>query len=257
MPIDYDKIRAIHDDTMRYVPNAGIVPDNSSWLYISNNRLVKQGTPYHIHYTNDFEEYYMSGAEHNPTSRIIKPIDPDEISDFTAYSSNYGKVYEKMADVFYKPSPEADDYVQGTFLRNFVKRRNDPSDPIREVDEDFTSPLYEKFTIKWRLTGRPRDVFNKNRLTVAHEEFKHPGIKKLLSNYIEYYIIPEVSELSKQRKALGISGIKRDKKGNIVVPESPAKTQTKLKRKKNKSPKKRNRRSTPGVSANGNIRGDF
>ena len=47
---------------------------------------------------------------------------------------------------------------------------------------------------------------------------KFPKIKNVLNNYIEYYIIPEASELSKQRKALGITNIPRDKNGNIVVP---------------------------------------
>ena len=40
-----------------------------------------------------------------------------------------------------------------------------------------------------------------------------------MNNFIEYYIIPEASELSKQRKALGITNIpKKIRNGNIIVP---------------------------------------
>ena len=216
--IDYDKIRQIHDNTMRAVPNAGIVPDNSTFKYLSNGRLVKKGTPYHIHYTFDFEEYYMTGAKHGPTSRIIELIKPEDKSNFSKYSTNFGKTYEKMADVFIKEGPEGADYVKGYFNRHFVIRRNDPSEGIKEVDADFHSPLYEKFTIEWRLTGKLRNVFIENRRTVYSEDFKHPGIGKMLSNYIEYFILPEASELNKQRKALGILDIPKDAKGNIVVP---------------------------------------
>ena len=216
--IDYDKIRQIQDNTMRAVPNAGRVPDNSSFKYVSNGRLVKKGTPYHIHYTFDFEEYYMTGEKHEPTSRIIEIIKPKDKSNFSIYSNNYGKTYETMADVFIKEGPADDDYVNGSFTRYFVIRRNDRSEGIKEVDEDFSSPLYEKFTIQWRLTGKAKDVFVQNRRTVFIEDIKHPGFKKSLTNYIEYYIIPTSSELNKQRKSLGIMNIPRDAKGNIVVP---------------------------------------
>jgi len=216
--IDYDKIRQIQDNTMRAVPNAGRVPDNTSFIYVSNGTLVKKGTSYHIHYTLDFEEYYMTGESHGPTSRIIKPLNPVDESNFSAYTNNYGKTYEPMADVFIKEGPESNDYVNGSFTRYFVIRRNDPSEGLKEVDEDFDSPLYEKFSIEWRLTGKAKDVFTQNRRTVFDENFKHPGLDRMLSNYIEYYIIPTASELSKQRKSLGIEKIPRDAKGNIVVP---------------------------------------
>lgn len=208
----------IHENTMRAIPNAGRVPDNSSFIYTDNNQFVKKGTPYHVHYTNDFEEFYMTGGTHQVTSRLIKPILPEYESDFSVYTNNYSKTYTPMADEFYKEGPDQDDYAKGSFTRYFAEKRNDPSEPIREVDDEFDSPLYEKFTIEWRLTGRPSFVFRTNRVEVAKLSNKFPKIKNVLNNYIEYYIIPEASELSKQRKALGITNIPRDKNGNIVVP---------------------------------------
>ena len=211
-------IDIIHDNTMRAVFNAGRVPENGAFIYVDNNSDVKKGVPYHIHYTNNFEEFYMSGGTHQRTSRLIKPILPEYKSDFSVYANNFGKVYNKMADDFFKDGPDVDDYAQGKFTRYFAQRKNDPSEPIREVDDEFSSPLYEKFSIEWKLVGRVKNVFRANRISVAELSIKYPRITNVLNNYIEYYIIPTASELSKQRKALGITNIPRDKDGNIVVP---------------------------------------
>ena len=211
-------IDLIHENTMRGVFNAGRVPDNSSFIYTDNNQFVKEGTPYHVHYTNDFEEFYMTGGKHQVTSRLIKPILPEYESDFSVYTNNFGKSYTPMADEFYKEGPSQEDYAAGSFIRYFVERRNDPSESLKEVDNEFDSPLYEKFSIEWTLTGNPTNVFRANRLAVSKLSIKHPRIKNVLNNFIEYYIIPEASELSKQRKALGITNIPKDKNGNIIVP---------------------------------------
>ena len=218
------EIDLIHENTMRAYPNAGIVPNNGSFAYVDNNQFVKKGTPYHIHHTFDFKEHYMTGGTHQPTSRLIKPTSPEYQSNFSAYTNNFGKTYNKMADDFFKDGPEQDDYVKGSFTRYFAKRRNDPSEPIKEVDDEFESPLYEKFSIDWVLTGRAKSVFRANRVNVNILANRYPGIKNVLTNYIEYYIIPEASELSKQRKALGIINIPKDEKGNIVVPPATQST---------------------------------
>jgi len=245
--IDYDKLQQILEDSMRVDTNAGIVPDNSSFIYVSNNRYVKEGTPYHIHYTTDFKEYYMTGGEHSVTSRLIEPLNGEDASDFTAYSNNYGKMYIPMADVFFKGAPEASDYAKGTFTRYLVTRRNDPSEPMKEVDAEFSSPLYKKFSIQWQLTGRVKDVFIANRRTVEQAEPSHPGVANVLNNFIEYYVIPEVSDSTKIRRSLGILNIPKDKDGNVVVPPPASSLPTNRKPSKKKS--KRGHTKSSGQTA--------
>ncbi len=215
--IDYDKLEKIHENTMRAVKNAGIVPNNSSFIYTSNKRFVKKGVPYHIHYTYDYKEYYMTGGEHSVTSRLIEPFDKENKSNFTLYANNYGKEYVDMYDVIIKPSPSDGDYVKGTMTRYFAFVRNDPTKAIVEVDEDFSTPLYQKFNLQWILIGNPKEIYLKNQKNVIRISKKYPNITKVLPNFLEYFIIPEKSEDNKIREKLGILGIKRDSNNNIVI----------------------------------------
>ena len=151
------------------------------------------------------------------TSRLIEPINQESKSDFIRYTENYGKIYTDMYDVIIKPAPSSGDYLKGTMTRHFAFVRNDPTKAIVEVDEDFSTPLYEKFSLQWQLSGGTQVVYKKNERTVYEFENQYPGIKKVLPNFLEYFIIPEKSEEYKIREKLGIAGIRRDGNKNIVI----------------------------------------
>ena len=52
----------------------------------SNGNPVKEGTAYHIHYTRDLEEYYMTETNHNKDkSLLIYPKKP--LTNFSTYNN--------------------------------------------------------------------------------------------------------------------------------------------------------------------------
>lgn len=213
--IDYEKIRQIHKNTVRVVRDAGIVPNNSTFVYISNGMFVKKGTPYHIHYTNDFEEYYMTGGSHSITSRLIRKI--MDKSDYQKYTENYGKNYVRLEPQKIKGVPTTQDYVKGYFMR-FFALKVESTDPPIEVDSDFGSPLYEIYSLKWTINGKRQAV---GRTNVAAREAlieRNERLKGIASNYLEYFIEPTKTEFEKTLDSLGASNWTRDSNGNLVKP---------------------------------------
>lgn len=215
--IDYDKIRKIHSDTVRVVTDAGRVPNNSTFIYVSNGLYVKAGTPYHIHYTSDLQEHFMTGAKHSVTSRIIRKI--REKTNFQLYTENRGKKYTILEPPKVKYIPNTNDYLEGSFIRFFALKLDSEEPPI-EVNEDFESPLYVVHKIKWTIRGNKLLVKRTNDRNVERLKLQSPRLKKILANKLEYYIEPTKSDLQETLQKLGLGGVARDKDGNLVKPEA-------------------------------------
>ena len=224
MAIDYNKIKTIHKDSVRIITNAGVVPDNSSFLYEDNNRPVKQGTSYHIHYTSDFKEYYMTGKKHFYASRIIKPTFFTGHSDYTKYTKLAGSSYQPLSAEIIKGVPKKSDYGAGVFTRYFAKNINDEEKPLYEVNSSFSSPLYEVQQVTWTLQGSRLNIKRSNRAEIERLEgiTGFENIRNLLPNPLEYYTDPVVSSEQRLRESLGINTIFPDADGNIVIPEAGA-----------------------------------
>jgi len=217
--IDYDEIRDVHSKTVRIVTDAGIVPDNSSFLYKSNDTPVKKGTAYHIHYTTDFKEVYMTGAKHQPTSRIIRPL--SNKGDYENYTNNRGKQYSLLKPRMIRGTPKTTDYVAGTFTRYFAKKLNDETEPVAEVNEKFNSPLYNTISVQWNIRGPLKKIYLQNSLIISGLQNNNPQVAKLLSNPLEYVRVPEITNDIDIKKRLGIADIPKDSEGNIVfTPEA-------------------------------------
>jgi len=215
--IDYNKIRQINKKSTRIRTNAGQTSDNSSFIYVSNNKLVKKGVYYHIHYTTDLEEYYMTGKHHTIFSRIIRPIKSELMTDFSIYSKEKKREYVFLYEKPYRSNPSPEDYRNGYFMRYFAKRVNDPSVPVFEVNETFNTPLYNIFQIKWTLGGGSLTTIRKwNKIASAQLTFQIPSVKKILTNYSEFYIMPQLTEELDIQKKLGVLRVRRDENGNKV-----------------------------------------
>lgn len=212
--MDFEEIRRVHRKTVRAVPNAGIVPDNSSFVYKSNGNPVKKGVHYHIHYTTDFQEVYMTGSTHQVNSRIIVRLEGK--NDYQKYSDNPAVNYKLQKPKMIRPTPKVKDYLAGHFMRYFAKKANDESEPIVEVTSNFKSDLYKIYSLKWMIRGNLRVIYKQNYLTATSFKNKRPEITKLLSNPLEYVKIPEVSNNVDIKKRLGILNIPKDAQGNIV-----------------------------------------
>lgn len=216
--LDFDEIQDVRRRTVRAVPNAGTVPDNSSFVYKSNRTPVKKGVPYHIHYTTDFKQVYMTGEKHQISSRIILPLKGK--NDYEKYSQDRAVNYSLMKPRMVRPTPKPSDYLAGNFTRYFAKRLNDESETIVEVNSQFTSPLYEVISLTWQIRGNLRTIYRTNYLTAQSFSSTLPQIARALANPLEYVKIPEVSTQIDIKQRLGILDIPKDANGNIVV--SPA-----------------------------------
>ena len=215
--IDYDKIRKIHSDTVRVVTDAGRVPNNSTFIYASNGFYVKAGTPYHIHYTSDLQEHFMTGAKHSVTSRIIRKI--REKTNFQLYTENRGKNYRILEPLQVKGKPNPNNYIDGSFIRYFALKFDSEDAPI-EVNGEFESPLYEIHKITWVISGLKNEVKGANIRNSKYFRLRSPRFKKILTNPLEYYIEPLKSEFQETLEKLGLGNVSRDKDGNIMKPEA-------------------------------------
>ena len=77
LPLVNPVVAAINQLTERAVKNQ-ITKANE--FYYENGKMVKAGRDYHIHYTSDLGEYFMTGPEHNPLSKLIFPLRPFSIN---------------------------------------------------------------------------------------------------------------------------------------------------------------------------------
>jgi len=102
--------------------------------------------------------------------------------------------------VYKKPSPNANDYLNGYINRYFVKKINDNT--IYEVDSvgyaDVSNTLYTKSSLSWKITGRPKNsndgktltdigVISYNSYSISVLEKTIPGIRNILRNTVEFW----------------------------------------------------------------------
>ena len=156
------EIEKIHDKTDFKVEFAGVT-QLGEFKY-SHGGAVQPGMEYHIHYTNDKIEVFMTGAIHNSNSKIIKKVSGDE-SLFSTYSKNKS-ITKRPYPKKYNPRPTESDYSIGQFNRYFTQKANDLNGEIFEVsEEDFNTPnnLFRYFKIKWVISGLKNNVIRENR----------------------------------------------------------------------------------------------
>ena len=113
-------IDSINKETVRVVK-----PEKTAGLNeftYSNGNPVKEGTAYHIHYTEDLEEYYMTGINHNKErSFLIFPKKP--LTNFSVYNK-----LNKQQKILVKPklfNPTESDYTKGFAIRAFARKTNE------------------------------------------------------------------------------------------------------------------------------------
>jgi len=103
------------------------------------------------------------------------------------------------------PFPIEDDYKKGFFIRYFVQKINDPTDPIREVTQkEFgrvtgnLQAFYFGVELKWKINGPKYDklkqpgIVDTNKRTLFRKEGEMPGIIKRLPNLLEHSQFTEI-----------------------------------------------------------------
>ena len=126
--------------------------------------LVREGVPYHIHYTVDKKEYYMTGPEHHPLLSKLMTRRKNE-SIFSQYTEIFSATRDKYLDAHSFELTEGD-LETGYTRRYFAKLKSNPmSTPIEIKEKTFKGQHenYNKTSIKWRLSGT-RDEIEKSNL---------------------------------------------------------------------------------------------
>ena len=182
LPLINPVVDAINQITERAVKNQ-IAKANE--FYYENGKPVKAGTTYHIHYTTDLGEYFMSGGVHNSTSKLMFPLKYD-VSQFTYYNTLNEQSPLKLSSQVV--SPKEEDYKKGSYKRYFAKQANDKNQPTFEVSkQDFqSSPLYNYVQLRWYVTGAKNYVYSQNLNQIRIASATIVTIKKLLTPFQFY-----------------------------------------------------------------------
>ena len=125
--------------------------------------LVREGVPYHIHYTVGKKEYYMTGPEHHPLlSKLMIRRKNDTI--FSQYIDVFPAKREKYLDAHSFELTEGD-LETGYVRRYFARLESNPkSAPIEISKKTFNAQnkIYFKASIKWRLSGTKEEIEKSN-----------------------------------------------------------------------------------------------
>ena len=159
----------INRRTVRAV--TGKITKTGEFIY-TDRKPVKPGIPYHIHYTKNLEEHYMTGVSHNQKSKLIYP---KKQSVFSTYNT-----LNKQSPMILKPTVRKltkSDYTKGSIIRYFAKKSNEVmSSPFEITDKELNkSPLYIYVTFPWRISGEKGLVNIVNTLSINQA-------KKIITN---------------------------------------------------------------------------
>ena len=201
--------------------------------FVTNQgKLVKKGTIYHIHYTKDLGEYFMTGTEHdNILSKRIFPLDAGGITQFGYYNSlNKQEPLTLKSTVTY---PTEKDFKKGSYIRNFARKANEERSAPFEVSnaDSGTSPLYIYTSVNWNLKGTKAQVYFKNKRQIALAMKTIPNIYRILSPYQFYKAEESLTPMELVKERLGV----------VAVSETTKEVKKKIKK---KSDLKKSRKST-------------
>ena len=201
--------------------------------FVTNQgKFVKKGTAYHIHYTKDLGEHFMTGIEHNNIlSKLIFPLDNVGITQFGYYSSlNKQEPLILESTVTY---PTEKDYKKGSFTRYFARKANEEKSSPFEVSnaDSGTSPLYIYATVNWNLKGTKAQIFFRNNKQIALAMKTIPNIYRILSPYQFYKAEESLTPMELVKERLGV----------VAVSETTKEVKKKIKK---KSDLKKSRKST-------------
>jgi hypothetical protein len=148
-----------------------------------DGKPVKANIRYHIHYTSDLEEHYMTGVLHNDSSKLIFPL---KLSQFSIYNN-----LNKQKPMVLKPTVRKltkKDYNKGIITRYFAKKANEIMSAPFEISKDQfnTSSLYVYATFQWKISGEKGIVGILNGLSINQAQKSIPNIGRFLSPFQFY-----------------------------------------------------------------------
>ena len=193
-------IRQIHSITERKVEN---LKAEKNQFRFRNGKVLDKGFPYHVHYTKNLGEFFMSEAVHNSNSQLLIPLNIDT-SNFGYYNALNKQSPMKLNNKI--STPTENDYKKGSYKRYFAKQSNDKNQSSFEVSkQDYkTSPLYNYVELKWYISGKRNYVYAQNMKEIRIASISIPNIERILSPFQWYRYDKDgnLSEADKIRRKL-------------------------------------------------------
>ena len=127
-----EEMLRVHRNSERIVIFAGVTKPNE-FEYTHGGR-VKPNVEYHIHYTVNKNEVYMTGATHTASSKIIKKINGDK----TMYKK-YTELVRQPRELYPRknnPYPSDSDYRSKVIQRYFTQKVNNLNGELFEISKD-------------------------------------------------------------------------------------------------------------------------
>tara|TARA_Y100000034_G_C6868929_1_gene396395 strand:+ start:886 stop:1575 length:690 start_codon:yes stop_codon:yes gene_type:complete len=198
-------VKRVSDETVRIVSDEEKFITKKKEFRYAGGRFVDQGIPYHIHYTFDLDEYYMTGYGHDiKTSKIIYKTSNQ--TNFSDYNQLNKQSRLKISET--RVPPTDSDYENKSYTRYFAVLANNLESGGFEVsaDDNDTSSLYIFTSMVWRISGNIKKAAVRNLKELKKAQKIIPNIKKIVP-ILEYFVIEE-SLTPKQlvKKKLGIQG---------------------------------------------------
>ena len=171
-------ISKIIEITERVVGNQTTLRDGE--FEFSDGTLVKKNMRYHIHYTVDKREHFMTKGVHGLQSKLMFKRNGKQ-SDYKVYTD----IKKRKSDVYLKPYKfvvSDEDYDRGYVRRYFAKLRSNNKEAPIEISEDeynVSHNNYFKTSIKWRLGGSKEDIEKSN---LAAFQLASKDISNIASN---------------------------------------------------------------------------
>ena len=159
-----EEMMEVHDETDFKVNFAGVT--RLGEFKYTHGGSVHPGLGYHIHYTNDKQEVFMTDDTHNSSSKIIEKVNGGQ-SLFSTYSELNSQVKEDYPKK-YTPLPSDSDYRIGTFKRYFAQKANNLDGEIFEIEEEDNeiNNLFRYIVLDWRISGLKSEVIRDNQVTI-------------------------------------------------------------------------------------------
>jgi hypothetical protein len=207
------EIEYVLNNTMRTIKN--LRARTGEFVYRTGRRVPK-GRPYHVHYTTNFDEYFMTGRVHSKGSKFITKI--NRPTDYSLYRQLVGETKLYVGSGI--STPTAEEYEKGYMKRYFASKVNESTGPFEVLKKDYdsTSPLYYYTSLVWFIKGQKQFVLEANILSVARAEEIMQGVRRLLPDF-QYFVSKEIIDRKTViENKLGI--------GNLKLLQKSAKTTT-------------------------------
>jgi hypothetical protein len=156
--------------------------------------MLQNGTEFKGYYHEYSDGMVMSGFDYDElTSEYLIPYQPQSSFRYDTLTQTNVKNY--ITPQQYYPIPTTQDYEQGYVTRYFLRKVNNISDVIIEIDNiqfnkigsQIDPFLYEALALPWKITGFEDDVERTNYKIVRKYNEDYLGLQKYLRNYLELY----------------------------------------------------------------------